>query len=67
MGVLLPDRKVESGGGSFFSSERTEDKAATAAALCDPELISAGFGEAPRKCPDDALNAEFKAAKAEAL
>lgn len=67
MGVFLPDRNEESGGESFFSAERTEDKAATAAALWDPELTSAGFGEAPRLGPDDELNAEFKAAKAAAL
>lgn len=48
------------------SAVRTEDKAATAAALCDPVLPAAGFGDAPLP-PEDGLNAEVKAAKAEAL
>lgn len=72
---LLLDRAGERGVGervgevSFdcFSAIRTEDKAATAAALCEPDrgllpgLDATGFGA------EDELNAEFKAAKAEAL
>ena len=44
---------------------RTEDKAATAAALCDPRV--GAFGEAEDLVVGDDLKAEFKAAKADAL
>lgn len=51
----------------FFSAVRTEESAATAAALCDPPwllpdgLVEVVFG------PEDELNAEFRAAKASLL
>ena len=52
----------------FFSAVRTEESAATAAALCDPPpwplldgLVETFFG------PEDEVNAEFKAAKASLL
>lgn len=67
MGGILLDWAGEELGEPFFSAVRTEDKAATAAALCDPRLTPADFGEASRLGPGDELNAEFSAAKAEAL
>lgn len=51
----------------FFSAVRTDDKAATAAALCDPWPFPPDLGAEVALGDDDEVNAEFKAAKAEAL
>lgn len=62
-GGLLPDRGGETSGDFIaLSTVRTDDNAATAAALCDPD----GFGGGVL-APEDELKAEDKAAKAEAL
>lgn len=58
---------VESLGNCFFSAVRTDDKAATAAARCDPWLVLPGFGIETGLGIDDELNAEFRAARADAL
>lgn len=64
---LLLNRSGElPSGDCFFSALRTEDKAAIAAALCEPGLFP-DLGEEPDFAGDGELNAEFKAAKAEAL
>ena len=64
-GLLLPTGE-ESGDCFFFSAVRTEERAATAAALCDPWFLPDGLG-VKVLVPDDELNAVFKAAKASAL
>lgn len=63
---LLLDRTGEESGDRFFSAVRTCDKAATAAALCDPWLSPDVLGGVGLD-PEDELNVEFKAANAEAL
>lgn len=65
--VGLPLVRVgEVSGDLFFSAVRTCERAATAAALCDPWPEPEVF-EAEALFPGDDLNAEDKAAKAEAL
>lgn len=64
--VLLNRSGELPSGDCFFSALRTEDKAAIAAALCEPGLLP-DLGEEPDFAGDGELNAEFKAAKAEAL
>lgn len=56
----------ESGDCFFFSAVRTDESAATAAALCDPWVAEGGL-EAVGLVPEDELNAFDKAAKASAL
>ena len=56
----------ESGDCFFFSAVRTDERAATAAALCDPWAAAEGL-EAEGLDPEDELNAFDKAAKASAL
>ena len=63
-GGLLLDRVGDSS--DFFSAVRTDERAATAAALCDPWPLPDGLG-AEVLAPGDELNAEFKAARASAL
>lgn len=62
---MLKRVAADSDSAFFCSTVRTEDRAATAAVLCDlwPETV--GFGDAV--LTPDGLNAEDKAAKAEAL
>ena len=50
----------------FFSAVRTLERAATAAALCDPWPLGDFLG-VTTLVPVDELKAEFKAAKASAL
>lgn len=59
-------RVGEVSGDLFFSAVRTCERAATAAALCDPWPELEVFVVEPL-FPGDDLNAEDKAAKAEAL
>lgn len=76
-GCLIPVGVASGGGllnragevsvGCFFSAVRTEDKAATAAALWDPWLTPTGLETEVAFVDEDELNAEFKAAKADAL
>lgn len=66
-GGLVLGRAGETSFDPFFSAVRTDDRAATAAALCDPwpfppdREAEVAFGD------EVELNAEFKAAKADAL
>ena len=64
-GLLLATGEL-SGDDFFFSAVRTLERAATAAALCDPWPLGDRLG-VTALVPDDELNAEFKAAKASAL
>lgn len=50
----------------FCSAVKTEDSAATAAARCDPWFDREGFG-AVVLVPEDGLNADESAARADAL
>lgn len=62
----MPDCAATDSASAFFcSAVRTEDRAATAAALCDAWPETDGFEDVLP--PEDGLNAEDKAAKAEAL
>lgn len=63
---LLLNRAGEVSGLLLCSAVRTVDSAATAAALCDPWLDRDGFG-APILVLEDGLNAEDRAASADAL
>lgn len=63
-GLLILRTGDESG--DRFSAVKTEDKAATAAALCEPGPAPP-LGAMTDFGVEDELNAEFKAAKAEAL
>jgi len=65
-GLLLATGEP-SGDVFFFSAVRTDERAATAAALCDPGPFPDALGGVTGFVPDDELNAEFKAAKASAL
>lgn len=65
-GGLLLDRAGDPSGERFFSAVRTDERAATAAALCDDPGLPDGLGVVVLD-PEAGLNAEFKAAKAEAL
>lgn len=62
-GVLLVDFVGDAS--VFFSAVRTEERAATAAALCDPWPVLEGFGDELLLAGDE-LNADDKAANAEA-
>jgi len=64
-GLSLATGEV-SGDCFFFSAVRTDERAATAAALCDPWPFTDGLG-VTFFVVDEELNAEFKAAKASAL
>lgn len=66
MELLLDGGGVRSGDGCFFSAVRTFERAATAVALCDPwpDADDLAVDVLER---EDGLNAEDKAAKAEAL
>ena len=66
-GGLLLDREGEASGDRFLvSAVRTDERAATAAALCDdPWPLPDGLG-AVVLFPEEGLNAEVKAAIAEA-
>lgn len=66
-GLLLDWREDPREFDCFISSVRTVDNAATAAALCELWLAPVGFGTELAFAVDDELNAEFKAAKADAL
>lgn len=66
--MLLVDFVGDASGDCFFfSAVRTEERAATAAALCDPWPVLEGFGLEVLLAEEDGLNADDKAAKASAL
>lgn len=65
-GVLLADFLGDPSGDFLISAVRTWERAATAAARCDPWPVETCFG-AEVLPSDDGLNADVKAAKASAL